>query len=330
MVKVSVIVPVKNAGQELYRCVQGLLDQTLEETEILLADAGSQDESREIIADCCQQFPEQIRGLYANGETELGDARNLALRAAQGEYVAFVETGDTTEPELLEALYAAAEGADMVGADYREDEKTVRVYYPEDGVLTGEQEKAAFIAQCGVFESRMYRRAFLQSHQLDFLPGNGYSEHYFNFMTALYAGSVKKAPGIYYQHKQEKLPRNDPRMYQRLEIPTAIIEECRKRGVYDGSRELIDYKYIGMQMGNLYNICLEGFDTPSEGRIAQLCQAILRDCPNYAGGKYFKSTLWQFRYYLKKAMQSPQSAIRAYHHKSMVELRAAIHSRFSR
>ncbi len=330
MVKVSVIVPVRNAGQELYACVQSLLDQTMEEMEILLVDDASSDGCREIVADCQAQFPEEIRAVYLEQERGLGGARNAGIDMARGEYAAFVESWDTVDDTMCDALYDAAGGADMAGADYEADGKEVRPHYGQPRDLTSQEAKAAYIEDCGIFESRIYRLDFLRKNALRFPENNAFSEHYFNFMTALYAGSAVKASGVYYRHTDRQIPRNDPAMYQRLEIPSRMIADCRERGIYEANKDLIDYKYIGMQMGNLRFVCLGGFDVPDAGRVEQLRQAVIRDCPDYASGKYYARTLWQMRYYLEKAMKDPEKAIRAFKKDPWVEFRASVRTRFGK
>ena len=50
--KISIIVPIYNTGIYLKKCINSLLNQTLEEIEIILIDDGSTDESK----DLCDEF----------------------------------------------------------------------------------------------------------------------------------------------------------------------------------------------------------------------------------------------------------------------------------
>ena len=49
MVKVSVIVPVYNAGEFLKTCAESILKQSLHDIEVIFVDDGSTDDSREIL-----------------------------------------------------------------------------------------------------------------------------------------------------------------------------------------------------------------------------------------------------------------------------------------
>lgn len=328
MVKVSIIIPVKNGGDGLYETVQSVLEQSMEGVEVILVDNASTDHSRAIIEDCCQQFPEDIRGVYPDTDRGFGGARNAGLAIARGEYVGFIGQHDRLHADLCRELYEAAQGADMVGADYEENGSPYRVYYGGD--LAGEAEKARFINACGCMESRLYRRGFLEENNLRFPENNRFDDQYWNFMTALLASSAAKAEGIWYFRKSESMKRNDETLYERLEIPGLIMQACRDRGVYAAFKDLIDYKYIALQMGNIRLICLGQFDRPDERRLGEIRGNILRDCPDYAGGAYYERTLWKMRYYLEKLMESPAKAVKAYKNDGWVEMQAAIRDRLGK
>ena len=103
--KVSLIVMVHNVEVDLFRCVSSLVEQTMEDIEILLVDNGSADDSRGLMLDYESQFPEMIRCICLDEHVAAGNARNLALEQAKGEYVAFIDGADYIEPGMCEDLY---------------------------------------------------------------------------------------------------------------------------------------------------------------------------------------------------------------------------------
>ncbi len=107
--KLSIIIPVYNISTYLRECVQSVLRQTFTDYEIILVDDGSKDNSCEL----CDQLAHQAnQGRTVNGERlvkvihkengGLSDARNAGLRAAQGEYIHFLDGDDyyTTNDDL--------------------------------------------------------------------------------------------------------------------------------------------------------------------------------------------------------------------------------------
>ena len=61
MIKVSVIVPVYNVEKYLRKCLNSLVNQTLQEIEILVINDGSNDDSQVIIDEFKAEFPLKIK-----------------------------------------------------------------------------------------------------------------------------------------------------------------------------------------------------------------------------------------------------------------------------
>ena len=82
MPKVSVIVPVYNVEKYLKRCINSLLNQTLQDIEIIFVDDGSTDSSKIIIEKYLHLHREKIKYYYKeNGG--LSSARNFGIPYAQ-------------------------------------------------------------------------------------------------------------------------------------------------------------------------------------------------------------------------------------------------------
>ena len=64
MKKVSVIVPVYNVEKYLERCLNSLVNQTLQDIQIIVVNDGSPDNSQEIIDRFEKEYPDKLKGLY--------------------------------------------------------------------------------------------------------------------------------------------------------------------------------------------------------------------------------------------------------------------------
>ncbi|MGN0335851.1 MAG: glycosyltransferase family 2 protein [Lachnospiraceae bacterium] len=102
---ISVIIPVYKVENYLERCVQSVLAQTYENTEILLIDDGSPDRCPKMCDDYAGRY-EKIR-VFHQENRGLSGARNTGIRHAKGEYLAFVDSDDLLSPYYLESLYHA-------------------------------------------------------------------------------------------------------------------------------------------------------------------------------------------------------------------------------
>ncbi len=98
---VSVIIPVYNAEKYLTDTLNSIYGQTYKNFEIILVDDRSTDRSAEIIAEHIKTHPEIVYVLQEkNGGAAV--ARNTALAAAKGRYVAFLDSDDIWVPEKTE------------------------------------------------------------------------------------------------------------------------------------------------------------------------------------------------------------------------------------
>ena len=60
-IKVSVIVPTYNSEQVVGRCLDSLLNQTLQEIEIICVDDGSTDATRDILMQQQREYPNKVK-----------------------------------------------------------------------------------------------------------------------------------------------------------------------------------------------------------------------------------------------------------------------------
>lgn len=103
MTKVSVIVPIYNVEKYLEKCLDSLVNQTLEDIEIILVNDGSTDNSGQIVKEYVSKYKEKIVYLEKqNGG--LSDARNYGLEYAKGDYISFVDSDDYISKNLYSEL----------------------------------------------------------------------------------------------------------------------------------------------------------------------------------------------------------------------------------
>lgn len=101
---VSVIINFLNSKRYLVDSIDSVLHQTFKDWELLLVDDGSTDKSTEIALSYANRYPDRVRYLTHEGFENRGAAasRNLGMRSAQGEFVAFLDSDDVWLPNKLE------------------------------------------------------------------------------------------------------------------------------------------------------------------------------------------------------------------------------------
>ncbi len=90
------------------RCVESLMNQTLDGIEIIVIDDGSTDHSPQLCDELKQKYSNMSVLHIKNGG--LGNARNKGIGAAAGKYIAFVDSDDYIENEnYLKTLFETSE-----------------------------------------------------------------------------------------------------------------------------------------------------------------------------------------------------------------------------
>lgn len=95
---VSVIMNCYNSDKYLREAIDSVLEQTYQNWEIIFWDNQSTDRSAEIVK---SYDDERIKYFYAHEHTLLGEARNLAVKKANGEYIAFLDCDDLWKNQKL-------------------------------------------------------------------------------------------------------------------------------------------------------------------------------------------------------------------------------------
>ncbi len=95
---VTVIIPVYNGEQFIGKAIQSVLEQTRPAHQIVVVNDGSTDATREIVE---TEFGGRVT-LISQANGGLANARNVGVRAATGEYVAFLDADDWCDPRRLE------------------------------------------------------------------------------------------------------------------------------------------------------------------------------------------------------------------------------------
>lgn len=107
---ISVIIPVYNAAQFVGECVESVLHQTYPDTEVILVNDGSRDDSLRVCRSYEASDP-RVRVIdRENGG--VSRARNAGLDVATGDYVVFVDADDLMMPQMLERLLGGFSGAE--------------------------------------------------------------------------------------------------------------------------------------------------------------------------------------------------------------------------
>src|SRR5574344_1236108 len=101
--KVSVVIPIYNVENYLPQCLDSLVSQTLKDVEIICVNDGSTDRSADILSEYAAKY-ENIKIITQNNCGGVGGTRNVGVKAATGEYIAYVDGDDFVKPDFCEIM----------------------------------------------------------------------------------------------------------------------------------------------------------------------------------------------------------------------------------
>lgn len=102
---VSVVIPTYNRAHYLPECLRSVQQQTYQNLEVLVVDDGSTDGTRELMAGICREDGRIKYITQPNGGVSA--ARNTGLRAAQGDFIALLDSDDAWLPWKIQAQLTA-------------------------------------------------------------------------------------------------------------------------------------------------------------------------------------------------------------------------------
>ena len=246
---ISVVVPVYNVEKYLDKCVQSIRAQSLPQLEILLVDDGSTDGSG-AMCDSCAKEDDRIRVIHKeNGG--LADARNRGIDEAAADLVAFIDSDDFIEPDMMELLYTnmQRENADVsicgiyhLYADRLKRESATVDYTTLSGV-----EAAALVLRGDKISVNAVNKLFKKEifNGIRF-PVGKLSEDAF-IMVKLLAGVktvvIDTAPKYYYVHREDSITtsRYKPRDMNVIEAYTENRSFIQQN--HPEYMELADFRY---------------------------------------------------------------------------------------
>ena len=101
--KLSVIVPIYNVEKYLSKCLDSLINQTMNEIEIICVNDGSTDNSENVAKEYVQK-DNRIRYIYQENQG-LSSARNTGIKASKAPYLMFCDSDDWYDETMCEKMY---------------------------------------------------------------------------------------------------------------------------------------------------------------------------------------------------------------------------------
>lgn len=239
-IKISIVVPVYNAGEYLRQMILSVLGQAYTNWEMILIDDGSEDDSPEIIREFASKEERIISERIENSGACV--ARNLGIDRSNGDYILFLDADDYLMPAGLSTLVATAgnEMPDLVFGDFlMENEKGKRIpsgREEQDRVwrkLIGDKGYQYLLIPAS--GCKLYKRSVIVEHHL-YYPMVRIGQDLAYYLTfLLHAKTVKESlePIYVYRWVENSISHSyDDRVLDILKVFDCVEEHYREYGAY--------------------------------------------------------------------------------------------------
>lgn len=102
--KVTIIIPVYNAGANIEHCIQSILKQTSRDFKVLLINDGSTDDSLIRITEYANRYPDIFKVL-THENMGVVETRHRGIKEADTEYIMFMDNDDFIDNDYVEVLF---------------------------------------------------------------------------------------------------------------------------------------------------------------------------------------------------------------------------------
>lgn len=257
MPKVSVVVPIYNVEKYIKKCMDSLVNQTLQEIQIIFVNDGSTDESGNIAKEYASKYPNKI--IYLEKENGgLSDARNFGMRYAEGEYIAFLDSDDYVENTMYEEMYnkALQENSDYVECDFvweypNKVKKDKRIPYSNKKEMLTNVRVVAW--------NKLIKREILEKNNISFPKGLRYEDIEFTYKLIPYLNKVSYVDKEFVHYVQRNNSIANVQNERTAEIFTIfdnIIKYYQEKGFYEEYKEELEYSYSRILLcSSLKRIC---------------------------------------------------------------------------
>lgn len=244
MKKVSVIVPFYNVEKYIDRCLNSLVNQTLEDIEIIIVNDGSKDNSETIAKEYASKYKNKI--IYLKKENGgLSDARNYAIPYATGEYIAFLDSDDYVEVNMYEQMYEKAkkENADIVECDFlweypnEKIESKGKIYKDKHDILLN----ARVVAW-----NKLIKKELIEKTKVKFPYGLRYEDVEFFYKLIPYINKldIVNKPFVHYVQRDNSISNSqNSRTKEIIDILDNVINYYKENAIYEEYRNELEYNY---------------------------------------------------------------------------------------
>lgn len=237
--KISIIIPVYNVENYIYKCLDSICNQTFRDFEVIMINDGSSDNSGNI---CDEYVIKDSRfTVFHNCNQGSGPARNIGIDKSRGKYLMFIDPDDWIDIDMFEVMYNLIENKNLdlvICPDrnyYMDNENIIRIDEPKSNYRICEDKQAV-------------REIFTElcTNSLSHAPHNKIYKSSLIKRNSLYFPAIRRSQDIVFNNR-----------YFEVINSLAITEKCYYN--YRVNNLEAQAKKIPSNMFNIYTMLFEDY-----------------------------------------------------------------------
>ena len=300
MKKISIIVPCYNATPFIERCIDSLLNQTidLKNLELIFVNDASTDDTLNILLQYEKQYQNDIMVINCEQNGKQGTARNIGLQYASCDYIGFIDADDWIDFTMYEKLYQKAIefNCDMVGclcdrlclSDPNAITPSKNNGHDRHFIITNDSERNNYLSK-GIGEhvvTKIYKKSIILDNNIFFPEGLIYEDNYWGCLINYYVNSAYMIDEILYHWyinpDSTYMERNQIKHFDRLTIEEMKMRVYKERGLYERFYDQIAKEFIRLYYFNTLHTIFTRFDEFPISYFQRMQFNIKKYIPDYA------------------------------------------------
>lgn len=265
MPKISVIIPVYNSEKYLSRCLESVINQTLEDIEIICINDGSNDNSLAILENYAKK---DTRIKLINQKENKGQsiARNAGIKISKGKYISFIDSDDFVDKNFLYALYEACinNNAQIAACSIKrenESKSETLIHYTKTEIIedVSEKFKKANLPKCCFSVNKLYLKEALLKNNILFREDFLYEDMIFTPRVLLKFQKFAVVDNVYYHYwinpNSTVKQKHDKARADKIEAHKYLMKMCNIAHIKKDKNELIlkkEYYFLGIRILKTY------------------------------------------------------------------------------
>lgn len=286
---VSIIVPCYNVEKYVAECVNSVILQDYENWECILINDGSKDNTFNLIKSLALE--EDRIHVFTQKNLGLSATRNKGIENANGEFLFFLDSDDILTSDAISSLVSSFQDNDIItgiiiSAAFSKGNmiRKAQLLHPKESEINFENTNFEVLRRTmetgltPVAQNRLYRKDFIEDHQLRFKSEILHEDELWFFETMLFAKNVKfinKETYFYRIDNQDSITKNVGD--RNLESYIQIMEEIVKNYSQHKNFALISSWYTVYIKKIFLDFAIRERSKLSDKIIVRL-EAALKDC----------------------------------------------------